>query len=121
MRNNRRDFMKMAGLSCLGVAGSTFDGFASMPNSREDINPPLYIRDYGRTRVQQFNMAGYAAPKIPTVRLGIIGLGQRGPSHIRTMSRIDGVEIKALCDLRPEKAGAATNGKNYVNGMTLTS
>ena len=57
--------------------------------------------------MQHFNMSGYAAPKIETVRIGVIGLGQRGPAHVKTMSRIDGVEITALCDLRPEKAEAA--------------
>ena len=57
---------------------------------------------------------------------GLLGLGMAGsgfnksvdrgleeiestdlPGHMRSMSRIEGVEIKALCDLRPEKAEAA--------------
>ena len=43
--------------------------------------------------------------------LGLAGGGlkksyaaQRGPSHLRQLIHIEGVEIKALCDLRPEKA-----------------
>jgi len=52
-------------------------------------------------------MSGFAAPKVSTVRVGFIGLGQRGPEHIRIMSRIENVEIKALCDLRTEKAFTA--------------
>ena len=27
---------------------------------------------------QRFNMCGYAAPKVETVRIGIIGIGRRG-------------------------------------------
>ena len=52
-------------------------------------------------------MSGYAAPKIEKVRIGIIGLGNRGPSHLETMRHIEGVEIRALCDLRPERTLAA--------------
>ncbi|WP_089719079.1 hypothetical protein [Candidatus Entotheonella palauensis] len=36
---------------------------------------------YRESHQQQFNMASYAAPKLSTVRVGIIGLGNRGPSH----------------------------------------
>ncbi|MCX6623579.1 MAG: Gfo/Idh/MocA family oxidoreductase, partial [Acidobacteria bacterium] len=53
------------------------------------------------------NMSGYAAPRLEKVRIGIIGLGNRGPSHLDTMRRIEGVEIRALCDLLPERAAAA--------------
>jgi predicted dehydrogenase len=101
MRNNRRNFLKLAGLAGLGLAGSSYDSVDACGSL------PDYIRDYGGTRVQKFNMAGYGAPKIPVVRIGIIGLGQRGPSHMLSMSRIDGVEIRALCDLIPEKAEAS--------------
>ncbi|MEJ7682353.1 MAG: Gfo/Idh/MocA family oxidoreductase [Segetibacter sp.] len=52
-------------------------------------------------------MSGYAAPKIETVRIGFIGLGNRGPGAVERMSKIDGVDIKGLCDLRPNKADAA--------------
>ena len=52
-------------------------------------------------------MCGYAAPKLDKVRIGIIGLGQRGPAAVERMSFIDGVEIKALCDKLPDRATAA--------------
>ncbi|MCC6289265.1 MAG: Gfo/Idh/MocA family oxidoreductase [Chitinophagaceae bacterium] len=50
-----------------------------------------------------FNMSGYAAPKIDKVRIGFVGLGNRGPGAVTRISFIDGVEIKALCDKRPER------------------
>jgi hypothetical protein len=52
-------------------------------------------------------MSGFAAPRLEVVRIGIIGLGQRGPSHLETMRHLEGVEIRALCDLRPERVAAA--------------
>jgi hypothetical protein len=92
---NRRDFLKATSLASLGLAGSTaLQGYAADSVSQTP-------------RKQRFNMSGYAAPKIEKVRIGIIGLGNRGPSHLETMRRIEGVEIRALCDLRPERTRAA--------------
>ena len=51
-------------------------------------------------------MSGYAAPKLDVVRIGFIGLGNRGPAAVDRMRHIEGVEIKALCDLRPAKTDA---------------
>lgn len=45
-----------------------------------------------------FNMCGYAAPKLKTVRVGVVGLGMRGPGAVDRLSYIEGVEITALCD-----------------------
>lgn len=95
MKNNRRDFLKWTGLAGLGLAGSSFmNGF--------DPSPAVQ-----KSHKQRFNMSGYAAPKIDQVRIGIIGLGNRGPGHLETMRLIEGVEIRALCDLLPERAAAA--------------
>ena len=40
-------------------------------------------------------MSGYAAPKIDIVRVGVIGLGQRGPGAVERLSNIEGVEDKS--------------------------
>ena len=37
------------------------------------------------------------------VRLGIIGVGGRGTSLLRDLLTVENVEIKAICDLVPEK------------------
>ena len=101
MRNNRRDFLKWTGLAGLGIAGTpVINGFASGQDNR-------------KSHIQRFNMSGFAAPKIEKVRIGIIGLGNRGPAHLETMRFIEGVEIRALCDLLPERAAAA---KKRLNG-----
>jgi len=40
---------------------------------------------------------------LAVVRIGIVGLGQRGPGAVDRLSKIEGVEIKALCDLMPDR------------------
>jgi hypothetical protein len=50
-----------------------------------------------------FNMCGYAAPKLDTVRVGIVGLGQRGSGAVERLAYIEGVEITALCDKYPDR------------------
>lgn len=101
MKNNkRREFLKASGLAGLGLvgAGSVF---------ANDVNQlPEQLKKYAG-RAQTFNMSGYAAPKIETVRIGIVGLGMRGPGAVDRLSKIDGVEIKALCDLLPERVEKA--------------
>ena len=94
MKTNRRNFIRIAGLTGAGLAGS---GLMKTYGSGLD----------GMQASQKFNMCGYAAPKLETVRVGIIGLGNRGPGAVERMTHIEGVEIKALCDLRPERIDVA--------------
>ncbi|WP_223669071.1 Gfo/Idh/MocA family protein [Kangiella shandongensis] len=47
---------------------------------------------------EQKSVMELAAPKLDTVRVGFIGVGQRGYWHVKTMCTLDGVEIKAICD-----------------------
>lgn len=47
----------------------------------------------------QTSMLGFAAEPIDTVRVGIIGIGQRGNGPLKRMSYIEGVKIVAICDL----------------------
>ena len=95
MKNNRRDFIKLTGLTGLGLAGAgMLKNYAATTQPARDTN-----RDH-------FNMSGWAAPKLERVRIGFIGLGNRGPGAVDRMSHIDGTDIKALCDLRPEKVDA---------------
>ncbi len=105
MKNNRRDFLKLAGIAGIGLTGaSILPGYARGTES-SDLNQ---VREQAmKNHVQQFNMSGYGAPKLDTVRIGFIGTGNRGTGAVLRMSKIGGVEIKALADLRPEKANAA--------------
>jgi predicted dehydrogenase len=97
MKNNRRDFIKLSGLAGLGLIGSGFSSFRSI---EEFEKLPELVR---YTHNQNFNMSGYTAPKLDQVRVGVIGLGMRGPGAVSRLSKIQNVEIKALCDLIPER------------------
>ena len=71
-------------------------------------NPTATLSDLSKTHSEHFNMCGYAAPKLDKVRIGFIGLGNRGPAAVERMTHIEGAEIKALCDIRPEKVNAVS-------------
>ena len=43
-------------------------------------------------------MQGFAAPPIPRLRVGVVGLGGRGNGAIYRLIRIPGVEVTAVCD-----------------------
>ncbi len=96
MKYNRRNFLKNATL--LSGAAATLPAVAKAAI----VNGTTTHQAAGRP--QRFNMSGYGAPKIDKVRIGFIGLGQRGPGAVNRISRIEGVEIKALCDLHPDRA-----------------
>lgn len=92
MRNNRRIFLKVSGLAGLGInGGGLLIGFASESESNLLANPRT-----GRPYIQQFNMCGYGASKLETVRVGFIGLGSRGPGHVMNLTICEGVQIVGL-------------------------
>ncbi len=100
MKTNRRNFLKLSSLTgFMMTVGNVATAIAG------EAKDKISTRSVGRD--QTFNMCGYAAPKLDKVRIGFIGLGNRGPAAVMRMSKIEGVDIKALCDLRPEKANGA--------------
>ena len=98
MKNNRRDFLKLTGLTGFSLIGSALLGKAAGLNSD--------VHEFQEPGGQRFNMCGYAAPKLEKVRVGFIGLGMIGPTHVIGFSHIEGVEINGICDIRPEKVHA---------------
>jgi predicted dehydrogenase len=49
----------------------------------------------------------FAAPPIEHVRIGLIGIGHQGSSHLRNFLKVPGLEVKAICDLVPAKVEKA--------------
>ena len=74
-----------------------------MNEENEIANPdvPAINRAYAAQHVQRINMAGFRAPKLDTVRVGVIGL-RRGANHLKALVQLEGVAIRAICDKRPE-------------------
>ncbi|RDV16957.1 gfo/Idh/MocA family oxidoreductase [Pontibacter diazotrophicus] len=104
MSTNRREFLKRTGLAGLSVAGAGLVSGCATSNNPSNLDQ-IRVASQKQHR-QQFNMSGYAAPKLDTVRIGFIGLGMRGPGAVSRMSHIANVDIKTLCDLRPEQVEA---------------
>lgn len=88
----KRDFLKLVGLGAVS-GGLSQESLASAPST------PI--------RRQQFNMCGYAAPKIDTVRIGYIGIGNRGAGALDRIIYLDNVRVNAVCDVRPERIDIA--------------
>lgn len=97
MTSNRRNFLRNVTLGT-GAIATGLPAFATSDDKNEKT---------ARPQAAGFNMSGYAAPKIETVRIGFVGLGNRGPGAVNRISHIEGVEIKALCDKRPERIANA--------------
>jgi predicted dehydrogenase len=49
----------------------------------------------------------FRAPPIDRVRIGFVGVGGMGMVHLGNFLTIDGVELKAICDIVPEKVAKA--------------
>jgi hypothetical protein len=96
MKSNRRDFIKLAGTAGTGMVTV---GIASCKAS----GAPSITDLSGSNHKQIFNMSGYAAPKLDVVRIGYIGIGGRGLGSVLRTRLIEGVQIKALCDILPDR------------------
>jgi len=91
----RRNFLK---LSMLSGAALSVSGIKSIAESNLRLSDAL-IESKRKTK----NVVGLTCEPLEKVRIGFIGLGMRGPGAIERMMKIERVEIKALCDLLPER------------------
>ncbi len=126
MSTNRRTFLKHIGLGAGVAAGSPILSSCNpVAGNDEKLS---YIREAAESVPEMhFNMCGYAAPKLDKVRIGFVGIGDRGSGAVERMTYIDGVEIVALCDIRQaavdggqkilEEAGLP-KAKEYVGSET---
>lgn len=103
MPTTRREFIALTGATTTGLLAANMLRGASA-TAATPVNPAAFAKP---NRRQAFNMSGYAAPKLERVRVGIIGLGNRGSSALPRHKVIEGLEIKAICDLRPERVALA--------------
>jgi len=90
---NRRSFIKSVA-AITAVAGTTGCTSTSQNNT---------------TLSQGKSTMGLVVPKMDVVRIGFIGVGERGVGHVKHYCHIDGVEIKAICDTDPKVLERAVN------------
>ncbi len=88
-RLNRRDFIRTSGAAGLGIAlGSLGTGAC---------------KGGGQAPIKTDPIEHLVTPPIETVRVGYVGVGNQGGGHFRNLLRIEGVEVKAVCDIREER------------------
>ena len=64
-------------------------------NLRDDVEETkLILKDHKSA----FNMKSYAAPAISNIRVGYIGMGNRGLASMKRLTQFDGVEVRAIAD-----------------------
>jgi len=83
---NRRDFLKVTG-------GAAVVGAVALGGAAEG---------------QQATGPFVSAPPMETVRIGYVGIGGQGGSHVQNLLRIPGCRITAVCDIRPARTDWAT-------------
>ncbi len=105
MSTDRRSFLKLSALAGLGLVAPA--GCKTPTQDKEKGALDEILAQVNTKYEPVFNMSGFAAPAMETVRLAFIGTGNRGSAAVERMSRIDGVQIQAVCDVRKEKAEAA--------------
>ncbi len=87
---NRREFLKRSGTIGVGAAIAGIEPEVRGTVGREPLA--------GTAPQDHFS----AAP-LERVRVGYVGVGNQGSGHFQNLLRIEGVEIKAVCDIREER------------------
>jgi predicted dehydrogenase len=86
----RRNFIKKTSLTAAALATT-----------------PLLARDsykYRERPTLASYMGDYGAPKLETVKAAFIGVGARGPGHMKFFASLPGTEVVAICDLHEDLA-----------------
>src|SRR6185295_18543262 len=91
-KHNRRDFLKLSAASSLSAA----------------FVKDLFAKSL-RARIKDETMMEFKAPPMNTVRVGYVGVGLQGTSHVENLLKIDGVEIRAVCDIIEDRVARAQN------------
>lgn len=90
---SRREFLKLGTLAGLGAIGGAGLGGCAATGRRPSV---------GSAPAEPF-----AASPMDRVRIGFVGVGGMGTHHVRTLLRMDGAQIKAVCDIRAAHAQRA--------------
>ncbi len=87
---DRRDFLKAGAVAGVGTALAGL----RLPRAAE-------AQAKGASRSQ------FSVKPVDVVRVGFVGVGGMGSTHVQNYLNIDGVVIKAICDIVPEKVARA--------------
>ncbi len=111
---SRRRFLQQLGLLTGGLAAASVANAApcleNATTARKENVLGVPSRPFG-----SIYMGGFSAPKLETVRIGMIGVGERGYPHTTQLAVIEGAEVVAVCDLYQDLADRSAD---YVEKKT---
>lgn len=114
--------MKKLKLFSLAFAAMLSLGFQSAnaqslsPTTKWHWNKGKIVVETPQRPEGQKDVLGLALPKKKVVRIGLVGLGMRGPGAVENFSLIPGVQVVALCDYE-EKRAVKQNERLRKNGL----
>mgnify|MGYP001148107148 FL=1 len=114
--------MKKLKLFSLAFAAMLSLGFQSAnaqslsPTTKWHWNKGKIVIETPQRPEGQKDVLGLALPKKKVVRIGLVGLGMRGPGAVENFSLIPGVQVVALCDYE-EKRAVKQNERLRKNGL----
>ena len=73
----------------------------------QPMNRKEFLALTGTLLANQMIPSSRAAAPSDAINVGLIGVGNRGSSHLKTMLKIPGFNIRAICDLMPERIEVA--------------
>lgn len=89
----RRDFLKLSALTGVSAAlGASGAAAAGTGRAAAPIDAPDGL---------------FRVPPIERVRIGFVGVGGMGTNHVHHLLRVEGAEIRAVCDIREAHAERA--------------
>jgi len=100
---SRRGFLKS---TAIGGAGLVLAADILSPDLRADAAESAKSSTEAK-KTGHATMMGVPFDARERVRLGIIGVGGRGTNLLENLLAVDNVDVKAICDLVPEKVAAA--------------
>jgi hypothetical protein len=93
---SRRDFIR---------TGAAFAVGAALPGAKA----PSRLNDESPAGTGPWPRGDLGPRPMERVRVGFVGCGGQGMTHVETLLSLEGVEMKAICDIRPEAAAAAAS------------
>ena len=88
-RLNRRDLLRVSAVSAGGLLAQSLVPRWSVADT---VGAP---------------MIGFSDKPLEVVRIGFVGVGLMGTAHVENLLKIEGAEIRAVCDVVPEKVERA--------------
>ena len=101
---DRRDFIKLGAAAGLGVT----------------VAGPVLSCQMSKRQLATVPGQPQIAP-IDPVRIGFVGVGMQGSSHVRNFLNIEGVEVRAICDIIPNNLKCDLNTILRISALIFSS